>query len=124
MYVCKKQRAQSAAALFAPKWAGRAGENETNCADNLQHFAWARQFGLCHYWVSRPLLCAARRGWVGETDGRFLALSTPAVAAAVGPHLMHVLTQQPNDRQLAALDLVINFIIMTTSCSPSQRAGC
>jgi hypothetical protein len=76
----------------------------------LQHFGWARQFGLCHYWVSRPLLCAARRGWVGETDGRFLALSTPAVAAAVGPHLMHVLTQQPNDRQLAALDLVINFI--------------
>jgi hypothetical protein len=55
-------------------------------------------------------LCAVRRGWIGETDGRFLALSTPAVAAAVGPHLMHVLTQQPNDSQLAALDLVINFI--------------
>jgi hypothetical protein len=64
--------------FFAAKWAGRAGENETNCADNLQHFGWARQFGLCHYWVSRPLLRAAMK-----MDGRFLALSTPLLLAPI-----------------------------------------
>lgn len=44
-------------------------------------------------WFAHCARMGRENGWAF-----FGALSTPAAAAAaVGPHLMHVLTQQPND---------------------------